>query len=463
MFKKLNDRINDMFEKRSFDNDFIDIQLSEKTTKKLLDYQLLHVYNLMSALKKNKAVIDGSNTGTGKTYTSLAVANELGLQPLIICPKNIMTAWKNVCEHFGITPLAVINYETARNGCYYDDNGKRNKFKYLTKTEDGYKWNFANSDKVLIIFDEVHKCKNKSSLNGKLMLSTKGVCNTMLLSATISDTPENFHVFGYMVDLYNNLKQGKNWIQGILREDKNKLGKKSASSLNKHIFPAKGSRMNIADIGDKFPKNQISAECYNSEKSAEKEIDKAYNTIKLAKSDTKDENTLTKILHARQLIEKTKVPIIFELLEKYLESGKSIAVFVNFTDTLNEIKLQLSSKDIKYAEIQGGQSEEDRESNIKLFQLNQVKVIVCMMQAGGQSISLHDVTGKYPRVSLISPSWSAVEIVQALGRCHRQGTKSPVLQRVVFCANTCEESVCKTIKEKLKFISKLTDDDLIKF
>ena len=84
-----------------------------------------------------------------------------------------------------------------------------------------------------------------------------------------------------------------------------------------------------------------------------------------------------------------------------------------------------------------------------------------MIQVGGTSIGLHDTSGKYPRVSIISPSFSSIEIVQALGRIYRSNVKSNCLQKLIFCANTYEEKICDIIKNKSSFISKLTDDDLI--
>ena len=86
-----------------------------------------------------------------------------------------------------------------------------------------------------------------------------------------------------------------------------------------------------------------------------------------------------------------------------------------------------------------------------------------MIQTGGESISLHDIDGKHPRVSIISPSMSSIELVQVLGRIYRTGVKSPVLQKIVFCDDTYENNICQIIKNKINFLNKLTDDDLINF
>jgi superfamily II DNA or RNA helicase len=54
--------------------------------------------NVVRIIKNNKAVIDSSDTGTGKTYTSIAACKVLQKRPIVICPKAVMTNWKRVCK-----------------------------------------------------------------------------------------------------------------------------------------------------------------------------------------------------------------------------------------------------------------------------------------------------------------------------------------------------------------------------
>jgi hypothetical protein len=77
-----------------------------------------------------------------------------------------------------------------------------------------------------------------------------------------------------------------------------------------------------------------------------------------------------------------------------------------------------------------------------------------------EGISLHDLYG-IPRVSLISPPWSSTQLIQNIGRISRAGAKTPALQRLIYCAKTCEEVICNRLKEKLKFLSKINDNDLV--
>ena len=109
--------------------------------------------------------------------------------------------------------------------------------------------------------------------------------------------------------------------------------------------------------------------------------------------------------------------------------------------------------------IYGELDDQKRQENIKKFQENEQRLIICSMNII-DGLSLHDLHG-VQRVSIISPSFSSVKLVQALGRIARAGAKTPALQRLVYTAGTIEEVVCNRVNEKLQFLSKLNDSDLI--
>ena len=70
------------------------------------------------------------------------------------------------------------------------------------------------------------------------------------------------------------------------------------------------------------------------------------------------------------------------------------------------------------------------------------------------------MNGKYPRMSLICPSYSAVLMRQSTGRVWRDSAKSKSIQKIVFVANTVEEEVCKVVNQKLENLDLLNDGDL---
>ncbi len=457
--KKINDRVLELFEKGHTNDDMDNINIRSDIIKKLLPYQTLHTFNMISALKNNNTVIDSSYTGTGKTYTTIAACAQLNLIPFVICPKNIINYWKNIIYLFGLNYLSVVNYETIKTTNYYDLDGNKKLCPYIKKdNKSNYTWDFTsypNHKRIVIIFDEVHKCKSPNSQNGKLLISAKGL-KTMLLSATLCDKTSDFGIFGMMLGFYNNPKQGHGWIQSIMREDKNQFGKK-VNTLHKYLFPSKGSKMSLEDFDDSFPMNQITMDCYNLPPDDLKKINLYYQKIT---EEVTTENKLVEIIAMRQKIENIKSQILIELMIDYYEQNKSVVVFVNYTSTYKLIFDHLKKHNIQCAEINGEQDIFIRQKNIDMFQNNEVRILISMIQAGGTSIGLHDISGSFPRVSIISPSYSRIELVQTLGRIFRAGVRSPCLQKIVYCADTCEEDLANILKAKKNTLDKITDEDV---
>ena len=143
-------------------------------------------------------------------------------------------------------------------------------------------------------------------------------------------------------------------------------------------------------------------------------------------------------------------------MDQYLENDYNVVVFVNFKKTLKIIADHFKTDCVIYSNIDTNR----RLINITKFQENKTNLIVCTLGSSSEGINLHDKYGK-PRVSIISPSFKINEIIQALGRINRKGAKTPSLQRLIYCADTIEEAVCKNLRKKIDFLSKLNDNDLI--
>jgi superfamily II DNA or RNA helicase len=162
------------------------------------------------------------------------------------------------------------------------------------------------------------------------------------------------------------------------------------------------------------------------------------------------------MLRARQKTELVKVPLFIDMIEEGLEQGMSVVLFVNFTETINAISSRFNIKCI----FDGKVPDKVRQQSVDDFQLDKERVILVNIQSGGAGLSLHDINGKYPRLALISPTWSAVYMRQATGRVWRENAKSKSIQKIVFVAGTVEEDVCKSVQSKLNNLDILNDGDL---
>ena len=100
----------------------------------------------------------------------------------------------------------------------------------------------------------------------------------------------------------------------------------------------------------------------------------------------------------------------------------------------------------------------ERRGCIDSFQNDKARVIIGITQACREGLNLHDVNGKYPRVSLIMPTPSPYDLKQVLGRVHRAGGKSKSLQWIIYSAGVAlEEDTCNKLDGKLKRMDLLND------
>ncbi|VBB18867.1 DEXDc helicase [Yasminevirus sp. GU-2018] len=466
--------------------------------KKLLKYQLPHFYQLEEILRTQNCALDASDTGTGKTYVAIALAHILGRKPFIICPKSVIPNWLNVAKALGVELFGIANYELIKGCKYYiststnqSTDGSFGGLSSLEKVDCPYMdvydivnpkdenkkdgepkrtvkdYKFSLPSDVLVIFDEAHRCKNHKTITSRLLLSIyRSKCKMLLLSATISDKIDCFRPFGVVFGFYDDMKKFKMWITRTKKAREIEYRNQQLTSdqitldiIHSKIFPEFGSRMKIKDLGSMFPSNQVLSQAYMSNN--KEEIQEQYDLIEEAFRDLKEKETrsegLGKLIRARMKIEMLKVPIMLDIIEEALDSNYSVVVFVNYKETMNYLAHYFETESL----IHGDQTMEERQESIDNFQANKTKIIICIIQAGGVGISLHDVHGGHPRMSVISPTWSGQDMQQALGRIHRAGSKSPAMQRIVFCAETYEETICTLIQKKMTNISGINDRDLI--
>lgn len=441
-------------------------QYTVKNVKGLREFQIPSVAKLCAAILKNKAALDGSDTGAGKTYTAVGVARELGMGIAVVCPKAVIYSWNKVIKgHFGMKPEFVLNYESVKTGKYKEIGTWKKVSK--TSTREVFTWNIPKN--TLIIFDESHRLKGHGTQNSEIAIAAKKQGYKILCcSATNAIDPIELKTVGLITGLY---KTGK-WL-AFLREhgcEQGRFGwefsgdKEILKKLHADLFLDRGVRVRREDIKG-FPDSEVIAEAYNIDEKSEKDLKEVYEEmekeLKYLQAQCKNTkeyqvNSMVIMLRARQRAELIKVPLFVEMAEDALEDGMSVVIFVNFSETVRALSKRLNTNCVVWGENKIG----ERETHILDFQDDKKRVIIVNIKAGGAGLSLHDLNGNYPRLSLISPTPSAVDLRQALGRVWRDGGKTKSLQKIIFAANTVEEEVCEKVKMKLSALDTINDGDV---
>lgn len=459
----------------------------------LLEPQKQHVIDLVAGVETHGFACDLSGTGTGKTYMSAAIARHMnkttGGKIYIIAPKSVIPAWKKVLGIMGVTDYLIFNYEKLARGKGKSEHvvTKKMQFDPRTKTDaSGLRkekemlfWQIpANS---FIVFDESHKCKGVKSASSELLLMAYlQKYKFLTVSATQAVTPMDMFVFGYILgehkfmDVEANFYKwggqfGGEWAEtrdGFKVDAKSTKAQARMKKLHDKLFDSGiARRLTQADMGGSFASNHIMPGVFDMD-SAGVEIGEIFERMEMEIAELAQrgysDHVFAVITKARRQAELLKAPTIVEQILEHHREGKSIAVFVNFGVTIDAIVSRVEEELGKNtcAVVRGGQKDSVRQANIEAFQANTVRVIVCNMAAGGVGVSLHDLDGNFPRVALISPSYSAIQLIQAFGRIWRAEGKSPCMQYIIYCAGTIEEEIAVKVGGKLGNLDALNDGDM---
>jgi superfamily II DNA or RNA helicase len=413
----------------------------------------------VGVLEQYDATVEGSDTGVGKTIIALGVAKALGLPFLVVAPKSALSAWRDTAERMGVKPEGVVNIEKLKTG---------NTPWVTREAKKRFHWTLPIG--ALLIIDEAHRCGGHNTQNAFLIAATKvRRMKVMAVSATIADSPLRLRALGYLLGLHK-FTDFYTWASklgvfrnqwGSLQFTKGRQGEAHMRQLHGNIYPERGHRVSIADL-DWFPECETFATAYDLENHT-KEVKKIYADLAAEVRSENHDNPLVAMLRARQRAEACKVPLLMDLIQEYvLEENKSVVVFVCFRDTIHRLEEALVEKKFPFlhSKIIGLQTEEERNEEKRKFLDNETRLCLCTASAGGIAIDLDDQHGTHPRISLITPSYSAVELKQVLGRIHRASSKSKAIQYILFAAGTVEEEACKSVRNKVKNLSLLNDGDL---
>jgi hypothetical protein len=440
----------------------------------LLPPQREHAVSLLNSLYINGVACDQSETGTGKTYVAAWLAKNLNSPVVIVCPKVVIPSWTKVLSYFGIKAHCLINYEKLIRG-----NTEHLSFKDGKDTgPSDYTINFPKNS--LVILDEVHKCKSATSKNSDFLIKLKmDGYKSLLLSATAATNPLEMKAFGFATTLHN-LVSYRHFITssgayagrygGFQIDLQSQKTIEAMSNIHNTLFNLYkvSSRMTRKMFDKIFPDNHVMADCFNMGTNTDK-INRVYEQME-AEMAALEESSVNYSQHhfaimtkARRMAELLKVPTMVEMIEDWYDEGISPVVFVNFTDTVEAIEKQLAKNrkfDGKIARIVGGQSDKVRQKDIEDFQSDNKRIMIANLAAGNAGVSLHDLIGNHPRGSIISPSYSAINLLQALGRIHRAEGKTTCIQKVMFADGTIEVEACKRVQSKLNNLECLNDGDL---
>nr|QBK90913.1 MAG: DEAD/SNF2-like helicase [Pithovirus LCPAC201] len=432
----------------------------------LKPYQETHLHRMIQILRNCPVVLDTSTTGSGKTYTTTALAALYKLPMIIITAPTCFKVWKDIQKDHRVQIIDMISYDILRG-----QTGKACNHRYLIRTEDDrfvpteHLKNILRSG-VLIVFDEMSKLKNQESgvkaashAIVKALLDVKSGSRIVLLSALPCD--KTIHILSLMQMLgviYNDkiykyngtsrkydlkgLQEAIDWCSlkdqattdDILSQYV-EINKKCIPHLAKNLYRnVIKSRLSSCMKAKIDPDRQMSVKNgYYQITGEDMELLKfGQRTLRNAVRYYGDQAVNRKLTNwgevtkALQILGIAKLHTLVSLAYRDLTSNpqRKIVICAWYVDQLRWLTKVFEP--FGSGLLYGPTDAKDREGIVNLFQEpnSKCRVIVLNPTVGGMAISLDDRDGKWPRTMLIVPDYRFIELVQCTGRVYRQSTKS---------------------------------------
>lgn len=483
-------------------------------TKKLLDHQLRHWYKLRQALQEYGNGMDNSLMGSGKTYSTCALAKFFGLSLTVICPKTVKPAWKEAIIHFDIpsSKLVIMTYAKLRRtnifltvkpdpeyqpemvgGVPVVDKTKKN----LIIVQDA--WIKRVLDGTMLVYDESHNLKNRSIqfkcgwVLASSMQSLGSKSKLLLVSGTPMDKIEQVIRYCQLLGIITKDHIARNDIQnGYTLEGMEELidfclPRTSTENSLCRLSVNPANKYEIAmELYEKYVLPKISSTMAPPLIDAELSVcDGLYNfppedLDKLAAGLRKLSNALALSADQRNqdfweiakfslcMIEEAKLRTLHRLATMVLEWNPKykVVIMLNYLKPLDEITELLDRYNPIY--MKSNFTDKKREESIKLFnkpnRKGGARVLIANSAVASLGISLHDREGSNYRFMFINPDYSIIQMFQLIFRIHRVGTKGRALVRFLYAKSSDlkhqESSILRALARKSKFMERMKPEVL---
>ena len=319
-----------------------------------------------------------------------------------------------------------------------------------------------NGQIEMVAIDEIHKCKNPSSQQGKAILQILPETRIAMTGTPLMNTPLDLYIVlkwlgfekhsffqfkkhycvmggygGYEVVGYRNLGELQSNLESLML----RRLKKDALDL-----PEKFHSIEYVEMSSK------QAKIYNEVK---QEIKEQIDKIKVSN------NPLAQLIRLRQatgftgilssqIKESAKLDRLEEIVEELVENGEKAIIFSNWTDMTGPTMERLRRFN---PAIITGETKDRKEQQERFMTDSRCKVIIGTIGAMGTGLTL---TAASTVIFLDSP-WNRANKEQAEDRAHRIGTTSNVNIITIVCKDTIDERIEELINKKGAMADALVD------
>lgn len=416
------------------------------------------------------------DVGLGKTIAAWEAVLRITAAEriLIVAPLSVLAHWRHTVTTMGDGGKSVVILNYDRLGKLFEVTPAQRK---KIRTKKGLARAGTAPEFDVIIWDESHRCKNPTAARSKLAAKLTGASDFCIwLSATAGQNPLEL---SYLAPLLasitgsstKDLKDFEAWCSsqgiGLARgaygkwewagnaEDCRKVRALLFDAHGK--VPAAGLRRRPEDIAGWPPINRILApiELDAETRALYKQAWTAFRKeLELEPRGRNPKGALAAALRLRQKSSLIRAAGTAELVRELLDNGHQVAISVAFKETMESLRALLDGTPC--SEIHGGLPPGAREVERLRFQRGEAQVVLFTVEEG---ISLHQ--GEHndvPRSEVIHDlRWSAIQMAQIEGRCHRDGKFAQVYW--AYADGTVEERIARIVASRIHSMKEMIGDD----
>jgi len=422
-------------------------------------------------LLANNRCILADDMGLGKTTSSIIASLEAEAKKvLVVCPASVKINWKREIENYSDDKILIV--EGRKWGStfkYYIINYDIIKNFHTTEKIEGIDdfQLIANENFDLAIIDEAHYLSNTSAKRTKLLNDIlDNIPKVWLLTGTpMTSRPINYFNLLKIINspvVLNWQHYVRRYCKGFQFTTRNPDG-----SPGRKVWSTSG-HSNLDELRERtkglvlrrlktevpgLPEKIIIPRFLEMRSTFyDEELEEFMRISQEERGKESISITIARLMKVRQVIAYEKVPYTCELIDEFIEQGKKVIVFNNFSMPIDMIQEKYPKNSVT---LDGRMTQARRQVSIDRFQQDpKIKIFNAQIIAGGVGINLTAAEGVIMNDLSFVPSHHS----QAEDRAYRQGQKNNVLVYYPIFENTIEQIVYNILQAKKDVIDQVMGD-----
>lgn len=414
---------------------------------------LPHQAEILESTKGHNRVGYFLEMGTGKTFVSSEKADSFKTDILIVCPKSILSMWKNHYEKY-YPKYARFDLTKPKEYADFFLYKRRKKVGFINYDLIFRRAELSSLRDYTLLLDESSLIKNESTKRTKFILNRLHPENVILCSGTVCGGKYEY-LWSQLRLLGWGISKRAFWNRFIRYEvDMSQgfpityvYGYKNVEELKQEIHKYGGRFLKTEDVLTLPEQLFTEIKC---ETTPEYKRMQKHGIVKLKDgTELVGDTVLTKLLYMRMLCGQYNPKKVEALRDIMRSTEDRLIVFYNFTPELEIIK-EVAKAEGKPVSVVNGS-----EKNLRAYEEHENSVTAIQMQAGSMGLNLQ----KANKIVYFTPPLSSEQYEQSKKRTHRIGQQRTCFYYNLVCEHSIEEKIYDTLAMRRDYSNKLFEGE----